>query len=380
MTRNFIICIFLISIIVACSRKQNDYPIHPVSFTEVSITDSFWHSRQETNRMATIPFAFNKCRETGRIRNFEMAGAKKGGKFCTGCVFDDSDVFKIIEGASYSLSVHPDKALEQYLDSLISCIGAAQEPDGYLYTARTIDPEHPHPGAGKTRWSEEMLSSHETYNAGHMYEAAVAHFQATGKRTFLDIAIKNADLMCNTFGHDKLVSVPGHQEIEIGLVKLYRVTGQQKYLDLAKFFLDARGTMTYEWDHSQHWNSPRNRQNDKPIRQQHEAYGHAVRATYMYSGMADVAALTGDTSYNRMIRTIWANVVNTKLYITGGIGAQPTAEEYGDNYKLPNDTAYNETCAAIANILWNYRMFLLSGSSEHFDIIERCLLYTSRCV
>lgn len=287
------------------------------------------------------------------------------GKF-EGIAYNDSDVFKVIEGAAYSLSVSPDPDLEAYVDDLIEKISAAQENDGYLYTLRTINREDVPERAGPTRWSY-LRHSHELYNAGHLYEAAVAYYQATGKPSLLNIAVKNAELIDSVFGPAGRRDVPGHQEIEIGLVKLFRTTGQEKFLKLAKFFLDERGYPhdrglygAYSQDHA-------------PIPEQDEAVGHAVRAAYMYSAVADVAALTGDAGYIKAIDTIWENVVSRKLYLTGGIGAQHMGEAFADNYELPNATAYAETCAAVANIMWNHRMFLLHGDAKYLDVLERTL-------
>ncbi|MGB2763996.1 MAG: glycoside hydrolase family 127 protein [Candidatus Aminicenantaceae bacterium] len=357
-------------------KKQKDYPIKPIPFTEVSINDAFWSIRTETNRKVTIPFAFKKCEETGRINNFLKAAGKMEGKF-EGLRYNDSDVFKIMEGASYSLRLHPDPKLEKYLDDLIVIIAAAQEDDGYLYTARTIDPENPAPGAGDTRWSK-LRGSHELYNVGHMYEAAVAHYLATGKRTFLDVAIKNADLLVETFGPDKKHDMPGHQETEIGLAKLYRVTGNDKYLKLARFFLNERGKahdgeFYPESSRFALYTRTKHIQHHKPVLEQEEAVGHAVRAAYMYAGMADVAALTGNVNYVSAINRIWENVVSKKLYLTGGIGSRHDGEAFGDNYELPNLTAYNETCAAIGNVMWNHRLFLLFGETKYLDVLERSL-------
>jgi len=336
-----------------------------VPFTDVTITDEFWGPRLETNRKVTIPYAFQKCEETGRIDNFAKAAGLMEGKF-EGIRFNDSDVFKVMEGAAYSLQIFPDTELDRYLDDLIVKITAAQEDDGYLYTCRRIDPENLPKGTGKTRWSF-LVQSHELYNVGHMYEAVVAHYQATGKRTFLDVAIKNADLIDRVFGPDKKRDIPGHQEIEIGLVKLYRVTGNEKYLKLAKFFLDERGHARDRKLYGPYC------QDHKPVTEQTEAVGHAVRAGYMYCGMADVAALTGDKSYLEALDQTWENVVSKKLYITGGIGARRGGESFGNNYELPNKTAYCETCAAIANALWNHRMFLLHEDAKYIDVLERII-------
>ena len=346
---------------------NTDYNIQGVPFTSVALHDHFWLPKVEINRSVTIPSSFKKCEETGRVRNFVLA-AKKTGKFQTTYPFDDTDVYKIIEGASYSMAVHPDATLDRYVDSLVTIIAQAQEPDGYLYTARTINPQEVHKWAGKERWVNESLISHELYNSGHLFEAAVAHYTATGKRNLLDVAVKNANLLDSVFGPGKRNDAPGHEIVEMGLVRLYRVTGERKYLNLAKFFIDCRGkkidsTRTYWQDHM-------------PIVQQEEAVGHAVRAGYLYSGVADVAALTGDKEYLRAIDKIWENVVSKKFYITGGVGAEGDGERFAGNYELPNLTAYNETCAAIANVYWNYRMFLLHGDSKYIDVLERSLYNT----
>ncbi len=261
--------------------------------------------RIETNHHVTIPIAIQKSRETGRIDNFKIAGGLQEGSFCTIYPFDDSDIYKIIEGAAYSLQMFPDPALEATVDSLVTLIGLAQEEDGYLYTNRTIMGENSHPWAGKKRWELVDDLSHELYNLGHFYEAATAYFQATGKREILDIAIRSADLVDRDFGKGKIENWPGHQEVEIGLVKLYRVTGEKKYLDLAKFFLDVRGRGT---------GTPKTyNQSHLPVVEQREAVGHSVRAAYMWSGMADVAALTGDTGYVHAISSIWEDVAHKKL-------------------------------------------------------------------
>ncbi len=352
------------------------YAYEAVPFTSVTIADPFWSPRIETNRTVTIGYDFQKSDETGRLTNFDKAAGRLAGDH-EGIFFNDSDVFKIIEGAAFSLHLHPDPALDAYLDELIERIGAAQEADGYLYTARTIAERNGTPEKlradreGLTRWSH-LRVNHELYNVGHLYEAAVAHYRATGKRSLLDIALKNADLVDRTFGPDKRRDVPGHQEIEMGLVKLYGVTGAERYLQLAKFFLDERG----------HYNGRQPfvnfedqgyMQDHLPVVEQAEAVGHAVRAVYMYSGMADVAALTGEQAYIDAIDRLWENVVGKKFYITGGIGARHHGEAFGANYELPNATAYNETCAAIANIYWNQRMFQLHGDAKYIDVLERSL-------
>ncbi len=350
------------------ASANKDYPIQPVPFTAVRVQDAFWTPRLETNRLTTIWYDFQRCEETGRIDNFSKAAGLMPGEF-KGKPYDDSDVYKVIEGSAYSLALAPDPKLDKYLDDLIAKIAAAQEPDGYLYTARRLFPPEKMPGmSGKTRWSN-LASSHELYNVGHLYEAAAAHFQATGKRTLLDVATKNADMLCKTFGpgKDQLKEPSGHQEIEIGLCKLYRVTGQQRYLDLARFYVELRGR-----EDTHKLRGP-NQQDHKPIYEQDEAVGHAVRAAYYYAGVADVAALTGDKKLIAAIDRLWENVAFKKLYLTGGIGATRNYEAFGANYELPNKTAYNETCAAIANALWNERMFLLHGDARYLDVLERTI-------
>ena len=353
--------------------QQKDYPIQAVDFTQVKLNDHFWLPRIEVNRTVTIPASFERCQSTGRINNFIMAAEKKG-KFCTTFPFDDTDIYKTLEGASFSLAVHPDATLQKYVDSLITIIGKAQEPDGYLYTARTIDPNHPHSWAGKERWEKERELSHELYNAGHLYEAAAAHYLATKKRNLLDIALKNADLVCSVFGPNKKHVAPGHEIVEMGLVKLYRITGKKEYLATAKFFIEERGRYKgYDPKSKDSWKSGAYWQDNKPVIEQDEAEGHAVRAGYLYAAIADVAALTGDDSLLRAIDKIWNNVVTKKMYVQGSVGAIGDGERFGENYELPNATAYNETCAAIANVYWNYRMFLLHGDAKYMDILEKSL-------
>ena len=354
-----------------CTRSRQeekmDYPISPVDFTEVKLQDGFWKDWVQTVHESTIPFAFQKCGETGRINNFIFAGGIREGKFEGNYGFNDSDLYKIMEGAAYALMIEDDPELAAYLDTLVYYVSEAQEEDGYLYTAWSLNANeytdfHCCTYSDEGRWIETSNSSHEFYNAGHMYEAAVAHYLATGSRAFLDVALKNADLIyevCITQGND---FVPGHQEIEIGLAKLYRVSGDERYLELARHLLDIRADVL-DVEYSQA---------HLPVTEQSEAVGHAVRANYMYSAMVDVAALTGDTSYMGAIARLWNNVVNKKLSITGGVGAIRHIEGYGDNYDLPNHP-YNETCAAIANVYWNHRMFLLHGESKYMDVLERSL-------
>jgi hypothetical protein len=357
---------------------RGDYPISPVPFTAVKLTDAFWAPRIETNRTVTIPAIFKKCEETGRIDNFAIAGGMMEGEY-KGERYNDTDVYKTIEGASYSLMVRSDPELDRYLDGVIAKIAAAQEPDGYLYTPRTASPGKVQPGTGEERWSE-LAVSHELYNAGHLYEAAAAHFQATGKRTLLDVALKNADLVARTFGAGpgKRQGFPGHQEIELALVKLYRLTGKRAYLDLAKYFLDqrGRGLVLRQYPPGNRfaiYNDATQIQAHKPVLEQDEAVGHAVRLTYMASAMADIAALTGDRTYLDAVLRLWENVVGRKMYLTGGIGARHDRERFGDDYELPNLTGYLETCASIGMAFWNHRMFLLTGEARYLDVMERVM-------
>ena len=365
--KNVLTATFLTCICITGSAQINHgYPIDPVPFTSVKVTDNFWGQRLQASREVTIPLAFSKCEETGRYENFVKAAHPSDTYKVEGLSFDDTDVYKTIEGASYSLQTYPDKKLQKYIDSVLVIVAGAQEPDGYLYTARTMNPKHPHNWAGKERWVAVENLSHEFYNLGHMIEGAVAHYQATGKRNFLNIAIKYADCVCREIGNgpQQKKYVPGHQIAEMALVKLYMVTGDKKYLDQAKFFLDTRGYTSRKDAYSQA---------HKPVVEQDEAVGHAVRAVYMYSGMADVAAITGDSSYIKAIDKIWDNIVSKKIYITGGIGARHAGEAFGNNYELPNQSAYCETCAAIGNVYMNYRLFLLHGDAKYFDVLERTL-------
>ena len=346
---------------------HHGYPIEPVPFTSVKIDDPFWGQRLEAARNVTIPLAFSKCEESGRYDNFIKAANPSESYEVGGFPFDDTDVYKTIEGASYLLQTYPDKKLEAYIDSVLTIVAGAQEKDGYLNTSFTMNPAKPHSwmAPGK-RWERVEILSHEFYNLGHMIDGAVAHYQATGKRNFLDIAIRYADCVCRSIGEapGQLTLVPGHQIAEMALARLYLVTGDRKYLDQAKFFLDKRGYTARKDAYSQA---------HKPVVEQDEAVGHAVRASYMYAGMADVAALTGDSAYINAIDRIWDNIVNKKYYITGGIGATHKGEAFDANYVLPNEEAYCETCAAIGNVYVNHRLFLLHGDAKYYDVVERTL-------
>jgi uncharacterized protein len=373
LTASVCFCTFVLLHNGALLAAPADYPIRPVPANVVQFTDTFWYPRLETNRTATIPASFQKCEDTGRIENFKVAAGLSDKKWAGIFGFNDSDVTKVIEGASYSLMTHPDPKLAAYLDTLIADLAAAQEPDGYLETVWTARDRLAEPSKvicrpRKERWLGEV-ESHELYNAGHMFEAAAAHYAATGKSNFLDVAKKNADLLCDTFGPGKTEVPPGHPEVELGLVKLYRATGDKRYLDLANYFIDVRGTPTK--DRPKLW-GPYN-QDHKPFREQDEAVGHAVRAVYLYAAATDIAALKNDKSLEGAVDCLWENVVGKKQYLTGGIGSKAQGEAFGKNFELPNRTAYCETCAGIAFCFWAERMFLLHGDSKYIDALERAL-------
>jgi len=378
MKKNLVLIAATLLSVCSYAQDKSGYPISQVPFTSVKVTEgTFWGQRLEASRNVTIPLAFSKCEETHRYENFTKAHqhivdpSKVFEVDQNAYSFDDTDPYKTLEGAAYLMQTYPKatfkgKSLDQYCDSVIAVIASGQEPDGYLNTFRTMNPEHPHKWEGPKRWSKVEDLSHEFYNLGHMCEAAVAHYVATGKKNFLNIAIKYADCVCKEVGRNpgQARVVPGHQIAEMGLAKLYLATGNKKYLEQAKFFLDERGKTTIKTDYSQ---------SHLPVLEQDEAVGHAVRAGYMYAGMADIAALTGDKSYIEAIDRIWENIVGKKFYITGGVGATSSGEAFGANYELPNMSAYCETCAAIAQVYLNYRLFLLHGDSKYYDALERSL-------
>ena len=367
MLERILLSLTLGATLVACGQVAPAGEIMEVPFTGVHLTDNFWAPRIEVNRTVSIPSAFRQCEINGRFDNFALAGGLIKGEHKGDFPFDDTDPYKIIEGASYSLAVKYDAKLDAYLDSVITLIGAAQEPDGYLTTCVTNKCTRLSGWWGKQRW--EKLNSHELYNCGHLYEAAVAHYQSTGKRNLLNIAIKNADLVCQVFGPDEgQKHVPsGHPIVEMGLAKMYKVTGDKKYLDMAKYFIEETGRGT----DGHHLNAYS--QDHMPILKQEEIVGHAVRAGYLYSGVADVAALTKDTAYFHAICRIWDNMATKKLYITGGIGSRTQGEGFGPEYELHNHNAYCETCASIANVYWNQRMFQATGDAKYVDVLERAL-------
>lgn len=341
--------------------------IKEVPFTDVHFTDEFWLPRMEINRTVSIPSAFHQCEINGRFDNFALAAGLIKGEHKGDFSFDDTDPYKIIEGASYSLAVKYDPKLDAYLDSVITLIAAAQEPDGYLTTCVTNKCTRLSGWWGSSRW--EKINSHELYNSGHLYEAAVAHYQATQKRTLLDVAIKNADLVCQVFGpNEGQKHVPsGHPIVEMALVKLYNITNDKKYLDMARYFVDETGRGT-----DGHRLSPYS-QDHMPILEQNEIVGHAVRAGYLYSGVTDVASMQHDHKLFEAVDRVWDNMASKKLYIIGGIGSRAQGEGFGPDYELNNFNNYCETCASIANVYWNQRMFLATGESKYVDVLERAL-------
>ncbi len=354
----------LFLLLIPCLLNAQIKPIDPVSFSEVTITDNFWKPRIEQVATTTLEACIYQTEvKTARIRNFEIVGGSRQGKF-EGIFYDDSDVFKALEAIAYSLKNKPNPTLEKKADEWIDKIAAAQQKDGYINTYYTLN------GLDK-RWTD--MSMHEDYNGGHLIEAAVAYFQATGKRKLLDVSIRFADHFDTLFGPGKRHWVTGHQELELALVKLYKVTQNKKYLDMAKWLLDERGhkyAQGYTWTE---WKDTAYAQDVKPVKEQTEITGHAVRAMYMYTGAADVASLTGDEGYMKAMKTVWEDVVHRNMYITGGIGSSGNNEGFSVDYDLPNEQAYCETCASVGMVFWNQRMNLLTGESKYFDVLERSL-------
>jgi DUF1680 family protein len=368
----------------AISDTASDYQLTPIPFNQVDLADDFWLPRLKTQKEVLVPFALDKTRPA-------VENLKKAGKFLQGDTTDlpfphryiSSDLYKVMEGAALLLMENPDPALEARMDSIIDIIAAAQKEDGYLYVAHTtgVSKDHDHWGGGGMgdKPYSFVVHSHELYNMGHMYEAAIAYYQATGKDKWLKVAEKNAQHINRVFFEgdpnyndgQPVNQAPGHEEIELALVKLYRVTGNQLYLDMAQQFLDIRG-QTYVPD-GEDYLSPTYAQQHQPVAEQEEAVGHAVRAAYLYSGMADVGALTGTDAYNEALDKIWHNIVDTKMHITGGLGAMHGIEGFGPEYVLPNKEAYNETCAAVGNVFFNYRMFLLHKDARFLDVAEVAL-------
>jgi uncharacterized protein len=363
----FIVLIFFSTFVYP--QEVKNYSAKSPELKSVKLTNGFWFDRFETNRKSTIPHVLKECYETGRVDNLAFAAKLKQGEFCSAFQFDDSDVYKTIEAISYSFVNNRDPQIERQVDSIISIIQLAQEPDGYLYSPRSAPSQKIKGAIGPERWVN-LQWSHELYVLGHLYEAAAAHYQATGKTTLLNIALKSAELVLKTFNPQGLQLPPGHEEVELGLIRLYEVTGEKKYLDQAKYFIDIRGRGK-ELTGRKSWGEYA--QDHKPVLEQEEATGHAVRAAYLYSAMTDIAGLTNNTDYKNALERLWKNVVDKQLYITGGIGSTGSGEAFGGNYDLPNASAYNETCSSIANMMWDYCMFLLFGDGKYLDVFERTL-------
>ncbi|MEW6355903.1 MAG: beta-L-arabinofuranosidase domain-containing protein [Planctomycetota bacterium] len=349
--------------------------LDPVPFTNVKIDDAFWTPRIDVNRRATIPIEYEQCKKTGRIDAFKLDW--KPGQPNPPHIFWDSDVAKWIEAGAYSLAIHPDAKLERLLDDVIGMIANAQQPDGYLNVHFIIvEPEK--------RWTN-LRDWHELYSAGHLIEAAVAYCEATGKRKFLDVMRRYADHIDSVFGPEegKKRGYCGHEEIELALVKLYRATGEERYLKLSKFFIDERGRQPHyydieakargqdpgQWHHGKYDYN----QSHIPVREQKTAEGHSVRAMYLYCGMADIAAETGDKALLDACKAIWRNVTERRMYVTGGIGSTKTGERFTVDYDLPNETAYAETCAAIGLVFWAHRMLQIEADAQYADVMERAL-------
>ena len=343
-------------------KEQPLKMIEQIDFSHVKINDNFWSPRLSKHVSATLPVCIDQIEnQTGRIRNFENAAKGEGEH--SGIFFDDSDVYKALEGMAYSLINNPDPELEKKADEWIDKFAAAQQPDGYINTFYTLT------GLDK-RWTN--MDKHEMYCAGHMIEAGVAYYQATGKRKLLDVCIRMTDHMMSQFGPGKRHWVPGHEEIELALVKLYQTTQEQKYLDFAYWLLEERGHGHGTMGDEGKWN-PVYYQDIVPVRQLTDISGHAVRCMYLYCGMADVAALKNDTGYIAAIDRLWDDVVHRNMYITGGVGSSHDNEGFTEDYDLPNLDAYCETCASVGMVLWNQRMNQLTGDSKYIDVLERSL-------
>lgn len=368
----YLFLFFVCENIIPAIAQTDGYPYQHLDLKQVKLEDGFWQPRLQIHRLQTIPAAIVQLRDsTARINNFEIAAGLKQGKF-QGLVWDDSDVYKVMEGIAYSLMHHPDPQLEQLMDYWIDVMAKAQQPDGYLVTFYILSTEDDALGKNLGRWSD--IGRHEMYCGGHMIEAAIAYYYATGKSKFLEVARKFADHWLSVFGPGKRHWAEGHQEPELALVKLYNVTGEKKYLDFAYWLLEERG---HGHEFGPMWEAnPRANVDilsDIPVKEITEAKGHAVRAMYMYSAMADVLAHSGDTTYRSALNTVWDDVVYRKMYVTGGVGSMHDGEAFGPPYYLPNKEAYCETCANIGMVLWNSRMNRLTGHAKYANVLERVL-------
>ena len=365
--RNLIGLFLFVFLNTAVFAQKVTPKLENINFSKVTVDDAFWKPRMEKVAEITIPVCMDQTEiKTPRIRNFEITAGLRKGDF-EGIFYDDSDVFKALEAIAYSLKVKSNPEIEKRADGWIDKIAAAQQPNGYLNTFYTLkEPDK--------KWTD--MSMHEDYNGGHLIEAGVAYFNATGKRKLLDVAIKFADHFDSLFGPDKRHWVTGHQELELALVKLYKTTGNKKYLNLADWLLSERGhkhAVGYTWTD---WRDTAYAQDVLPVKQQTQITGHAVRAMYLYTGAADVAAMTGDGEYFKAMKTVWEDVVHRNMYVTGGIGSSGSNEGFSVDYDLPNEKAYCETCASVGMVFWNQRMNALSGNAQYIDVLEK-VLYNS---
>lgn len=355
----------LSSAVLTLHAQSGFTKLEPISFSEVMITDEFWKPKLEKVATMALQVCIQQTEvETGRIRNFEKVARGKNEKH-EGIYYDDSDVYKALEAIAYSLKNRTDTDLEKKADEWIDKIAAAQEPDGYINTFYSLT-------GLENRWTD--MDKHEAYCAGHLIEAGVAYYQTTGKRKLLDVGIKMADHIDETFRQNNVPWVVGHQEIELALVKLYKETGEEKYLELSDWFLDQRGRghgVGAIWNNP-NW-GPKYAQDDVPVKEQKEITGHAVRAMYLYTGAADVAVAKRDDGYMNAMKSVWEDVVYRNMYITGGIGSSGSNEGFSVDYDLPNENAYSETCASVGMVFWNQRMNALEGESKYIDVLERSL-------
>lgn len=345
--------------------------LRPISFAQVEIDDEFWSKRQHTNRVATLSHLFEELERAGNIPNLRLAAEGKREGY-QGPVYMDSDLYKALEAAAYVLKQHPDDPIRAKVDEVIEILERAQQPDGYLNSYfQVVAPDK--------RWSN-LRDWHELYCAGHLIEAAVAHYHATGSERLLNIARRFADYIDSVFGEGKRLGYCGHPEIELALFRLYHATGEVRYAKLAEFFLLNRGKKIFAAEH----NIPLEQydgsiwQDNLPLLEHKEIVGHAVRAAYLFAGATDLAAYTADASLRerllQMLLRVWDNTINRRRYITGGIGNEPKHEGFTADYELPNRTAYQETCASIALIFWAHRLGLLLGEARFYDALE-CALY-----
>lgn len=375
---------FLVSVclLCICSSAMAMGEIKQVPFTDVQVSDLFWKQRLDIMRNTTIRYAFQKVTDAGQIRNFEYAGKIVSGEaqvgdltFQSGQPYDDAEVYKVLEGAAYVLTTQPNASLEEYCDGVIDKICSAQEPDGYIQTNFTI--HNPlHPWYGGQKWTNDWNLSHETFNVAELVEAGIAYYLATGKEKLLNCAKKAADNMLSVFNEDGIKMAPGHAVVEMALVRLYELTREERYLQGCKFFLDCRGIRKFDPTSADLRINGKYWQDHLPAIEQRTAEGHAVRAMYFYSGMADWVRYTGDQAYETAVTAIWNNIASKKFYITGGFGARDNNEAFGEDYELPNASAYCETCASVAGSMFNLRMFRLHGEGKYIDMLERALYNT----